>query len=74
MVDWKTGAEPTGNAMRAAAVQLAAYRVAWAELAECPPDRVRAAFHYVRSGRTIAPVDLLDADGLVALVSALPHD
>ncbi len=74
VVDWKTGAEPTGNAMRAAAVQLAAYRVAWAELAECPPERVRAAFHYVRSGRTIAPVDLLDADGLVALVSALPQD
>jgi len=61
-----------GEAMRAAAVQLAAYRIAWAELAGVPTDRVRAAFHYVRSGSTVAPADLLDSDGLTGLVGALP--
>jgi DNA helicase-2/ATP-dependent DNA helicase PcrA len=69
VVDWKTGTEPTGPA---AAVQLAAYRIAWADLAGVAPDRVRAAFHYVRTDRTVAPVDLLDADGLVALISSVP--
>jgi DNA helicase-2/ATP-dependent DNA helicase PcrA len=69
VVDWKTGTEPTGPA---AAVQLAAYRIAWADLAGVPPERVRAAFHYVRTDRTVAPVDLLDADGLVALISSVP--
>jgi DNA helicase-2/ATP-dependent DNA helicase PcrA len=74
VVDWKTGAEPTGAGMRAAAVQLAAYRVAWAELAGVEPELVRAAFHYVRSGQTVAPVDLLDAAGLIELVGSLPPD
>ncbi|MGI8697460.1 MAG: 3'-5' exonuclease, partial [Mycobacteriales bacterium] len=72
VVDWKTGEEPTGEAGRAAAVQLAAYRLAWADLARVGVDRVRAAFHYVRTGHTAAPVDLLDAAGLADLVSRLP--
>ncbi|MDT4945428.1 MAG: ATP-dependent helicase UvrD/PcrA, partial [Pseudonocardiales bacterium] len=71
VVDWKTGSRPTGAAAEAAAVQLAAYRLAWARLNHIPDDelhRVRAAFHYVRSGETVAPADLLDAAGLRALV------
>ncbi|HSV68152.1 MAG TPA: UvrD-helicase domain-containing protein [Mycobacteriales bacterium] len=72
VVDWKTGARPTGAAARAAAVQLAAYRLAWAALAGVPLDQVRAAFHYVRSGVTVRPVDLLDAAGLRALTEQLP--
>jgi DNA helicase-2/ATP-dependent DNA helicase PcrA len=71
VVDWKTGAKPTGEAARAAAVQLAAYRLAWAHLNGIPDERidtVRAAFHYVRSNDTVEPADLLDADGLRALV------
>jgi DNA helicase-2/ATP-dependent DNA helicase PcrA len=56
----------------AAAVQLAAYRLAWAELAGVPVEHVRAAFHYVRDGVTIRPADLLDAEGLTALITALP--
>ena len=75
VVDWKTGACPTGAAARAAAVQLAAYRLAWARLNGIPDDRlhrVRAAFHYVRSGQTVAPADLLDADGLRALILGPP--
>ena len=53
----------------AAAVQLACYRLAIAELRDLPLARVRAAFHYVRSGVTVAPADLLDADGIAALIA-----
>ncbi|GIG85856.1 UvrD-helicase domain-containing protein [Plantactinospora endophytica] len=72
VVDWKTGRQPTGVDADAAAVQLAAYRLAWAELAGVPVDRVRAAFHYVRENATVRPADLLDADGLAALVAQVP--
>lgn len=74
VVDWKTGRRPTGPEADAAAVQLAAYRLAWAELAKVPVDRVRAAFHYVAEGATVRPTDLLDADGLAALVTGLPPE
>ncbi|HEX6754744.1 MAG TPA: ATP-dependent DNA helicase [Mycobacteriales bacterium] len=70
VVDWKTGEPPREES--SAAVQLAAYRLAWAELAGVPVDQVRAAFHYVRSDSTVAPVDLLDAEGLRALVAGVP--
>ncbi|MEH1012801.1 UvrD-helicase domain-containing protein [Micromonospora sp. CPCC 206060] len=73
VVDWKTGRQPDGPAAEAAAVQLAAYRLAWAELAGVPVDRVRAAFHYVRAGVTVRPADLLDAEGLAALIVGIPE-
>ena len=69
VVDWKTGARPRGGDARAAAVQLAAYRLAWAHLAHAPLAEVRAAFHYVRSNETIRPADLLDADRLRTLIT-----
>ncbi|HEY2950822.1 MAG TPA: UvrD-helicase domain-containing protein [Micromonosporaceae bacterium] len=72
VVDWKTGRRPTGADATAAAVQLAAYRLAWAALAGVPVERVRAAFHYVRENLTVRPADLLAADGLTALVAGLP--
>jgi DNA helicase II / ATP-dependent DNA helicase PcrA len=73
VVDWKTGQPPSpGPEQRAVAVQLAAYRLAWATLTGVPVDRVRAAFHYVRSNRTIRPADLLDEAGLTALIEAIP--
>jgi len=72
VVDWKTGQPPTGADAAASAVQLAAYRLAWAELSGVPPDRVGAAFHYVRHNRTVRPADLYDADGLRKLVERLP--
>jgi DNA helicase-2/ATP-dependent DNA helicase PcrA len=74
VIDWKTGARPDGADATAAAVQLAAYRLAWAALAGVPVRRVRAGFHYVRDGATVRPADLLDAAGLAALVTALPSD
>ncbi|MFG1940150.1 ATP-dependent helicase [Micromonospora tulbaghiae] len=73
VVDWKTGRQPVGREADAAAVQLAVYRLAWAELAGVPVDRVGAAFHYVRDSATVRPADLLDAEGLTALVAAVPE-
>jgi DNA helicase-2/ATP-dependent DNA helicase PcrA len=73
VVDWKTG-EPPSSAedLRAAAVQLAAYRVAWATLAGVPLDQVRAAFYFVRHDQTLRPADLLDEAGLAALIEEVP--
>ncbi len=72
VVDWKTGAPPSPEAMPALSVQLAAYRLAWAALSGTPVERVRAALHYVRADRTVTPSDLLDAAGLRALVASVP--
>jgi DNA helicase-2/ATP-dependent DNA helicase PcrA len=72
VVDWKTGAVPDTARLRPLAVQLAAYRLAWAALSGTPLERVRAAFHYVRDDYTLHPVDLLDADGLRALLRSVP--
>ncbi|MFF2085861.1 ATP-dependent helicase [Nocardia sp. NPDC058176] len=76
VVDWKTGAEPGPADEPAVAVQLAVYRLAWARLMAArtgePEDRVLrrvgAAFHYIRSGRTIAPTDLAGPDELADLI------
>jgi DNA helicase II / ATP-dependent DNA helicase PcrA len=73
VVDWKTGRPPTDPEDAAArSVQLAAYRLAWAQLSGLPLERVGAAFHYVRHIRTVRPVDLLDREGLEALVTSVP--
>lgn len=53
VVDWKTNRRQTADPL-----QLAIYRVAWAELAGVPEDRVSAAFYYVRSGELVTPDDL----------------
>ncbi|MFI9409957.1 UvrD-helicase domain-containing protein [Nocardia gamkensis] len=76
VVDWKTGAEPSAAEEAAVAMQLAVYRLAWARLMgarEGRPehemlDRIGAAFHYVRTGRTIAPVNLAGPEELAELI------
>ena len=73
LIDWKTGRRPEGAAASAAAVQLAAYRMAWASLAGVPVSHVRAGFHYVREGATVRPAGLPDADALTALIQSLPE-
>jgi DNA helicase-2/ATP-dependent DNA helicase PcrA len=73
VIDWKTGRRPAAADASAAAVQLAAYRIAWASLAGVPVTRVRAGFHYVREGATVRPADLPDAAALAALVERLPR-
>jgi DNA helicase-2/ATP-dependent DNA helicase PcrA len=73
VVDWKTGRRPTpGRDADAAAVQLAAYRVAWAELVKVSVQEVSAAFHYVAEGITVRPADLLDERGLTELITQVP--
>ena len=73
VVDWKTGAVPDGDKLPALSVQLAAYRLAWAALSGSPVENVRAAFHYVQHDHTLRPTDLLDADGLRALIRSVPR-
>jgi DNA helicase-2/ATP-dependent DNA helicase PcrA len=71
VVDWKTGEPPSSEEeLRHAAVQLAVYRLAWAALHGCPPLAVRAAFHYVRTGRTVSPDTLPGADELAELLAS----
>ncbi len=72
VVDWKTGRPPTGERARAAAVQLAVYRLAWARRHDVPLDRVGAAFFYAATGVTSRPADLMDEAALEALVTSLP--
>ncbi len=73
VVDWKTGRPPSGDEARVASVQLAAYRLAWAQLMEVDVARVSAAFHYVAANRTVRPADLLDEDGLIELLARIPQ-
>lgn len=73
VVDWKTGAVPEPGRLAPLAVQLAAYRLAWAALRKVPVEKVRAAFHYVKYDRTVRPVDLLDAEGLRELLRSVPE-
>jgi DNA helicase-2/ATP-dependent DNA helicase PcrA len=73
VVDWKTGRPPSGDEARVVSVQLAAYRLAWAQLTDVPVERVSAAFHYVAANRTVRPADLLDAAGLAALLEQIPQ-
>ena len=49
-------------------MQLAVYRLAWSALTRSGLLQVRAAFHFVRTGVTVAPADLLDEAGLIRLL------
>lgn len=53
IVDWKTTRHRTADPL-----QLAVYRLAWAELHDLPLDEVTATFLYVRSGETVHPQGL----------------
>ncbi|WP_097268759.1 ATP-dependent helicase [Streptomyces sp. TLI_55] len=53
IVDWKTGRDRTGDPL-----QLALYRLAWAEQQDVPLESVTAAFVYVRSGEVVRLDDL----------------
>ncbi len=55
VVDWKTGPPPTGTRVSARALQLAAYRLAWARVRGVPLDRVRGAFFHAATGETLWP-------------------
>ncbi|MGI5367534.1 UvrD-helicase domain-containing protein [Streptomyces iakyrus] len=53
IVDWKTSRSRTADPL-----QLAVYRLAWAEQQGVPLESVTAAFLYVRSGEVVRPRDL----------------
>ncbi|MFH8786155.1 ATP-dependent DNA helicase [Streptomyces roseoverticillatus] len=63
IVDWKTS-----RAHDADPLQLAIYRVAWAEQHGLPLSSVTAAFVYVRDGETVRPPGLPDRAGLERLL------
>ncbi len=71
VVDWKTGAKPSGDRARVRALQLGAYRLAFARLRGLDPDQVDAAFYYAGTGETVFP-DLPDEEQLVALLGRIP--
>ncbi|MFD7769362.1 ATP-dependent helicase [Streptomyces sp. NPDC059787] len=50
IVDWKTGRDRTADPL-----QLAVYRLAWAEQQGVPPETVTTAFLYVRTGEIVRP-------------------
>jgi DNA helicase-2/ATP-dependent DNA helicase PcrA len=66
VVDWKTSRAPTADPM-----QLAVYRLAWAELTGVPAERVRAGFYYVRSGTLAEPEALPDRPELEGLLAGV---
>lgn len=53
VIDWKTNRDSSADP-----VQLALYRLAWAELHDLPLERVEAAFYYVRTGQVVGHHDL----------------
>ncbi|MDN5744796.1 MAG: ATP-dependent helicase, partial [Nocardioidaceae bacterium] len=63
VVDWKTNVRHSADPL-----QLALYRLAWAELHEVPLTRVRAAFYYVRTGELVEPEGLPDREAIEAML------
>ncbi|MGW0206535.1 UvrD-helicase domain-containing protein [Streptomyces sp. NPDC003233] len=64
IVDWKTSRTRTADPL-----QLAVYRLAWAEQQGVPPESVTAAFLYVRTGEVVRPQDLPDRAALERLLT-----
>ncbi len=64
IVDWKTGRTGTADPL-----QLAVYRLAWAEQQGVPPESVTASFLYVRTGEVVRPEGLPDRAALERLLT-----
>jgi DNA helicase-2/ATP-dependent DNA helicase PcrA len=69
VIDYKTGAVPTGADFEAASLQLSVYRLAWSDLVGVDPAVVQAGFLYVRTGELKRPDRLLDRDELATLLT-----
>lgn len=72
IVDWKTGSQPHGQEAETRALQLAAYRLAYARLRGLDPAQVAAAFYYAATGTTVYP-DLPPDDAIEQLLTAVVH-
>jgi DNA helicase-2/ATP-dependent DNA helicase PcrA len=66
ILDWKTGRSPA----RADPLQLAIYRLAWAEQQRVPLTSVSAAFLHIRTGSLVHPPDLPDRTTLERLLTS----
>lgn len=65
VVDWKTGKAPKGaDDLAKRQLQLALYRVAYAEFTGRPVDEVDAVFYFVADDLEVRPRELLDRAGL----------
>ncbi|HZA05222.1 MAG TPA: ATP-dependent DNA helicase, partial [Propionibacteriaceae bacterium] len=64
VVDWKTSRTETADPL-----QLAIYRLAWAEANSVPVGEVDAVFYYVRTDSTVRPPDLPERIELERLVT-----
>jgi DNA helicase-2/ATP-dependent DNA helicase PcrA len=64
VIDWKTSRNETADPL-----QLAIYRVAWAELVGIPVEQVGAAFYYVRTGDVIRHNNLPGRTELISLLN-----
>jgi DNA helicase-2/ATP-dependent DNA helicase PcrA len=71
VVDWKTGNVKSGEDLTDHAIQLAMYRLAYSKLHNVALENISAAFHYIPANQTIRPADLLDEDGIQALISTI---
>ncbi|PSM39547.1 ATP-dependent DNA helicase [Streptomyces dioscori] len=69
IVDWKTSRTRTADPL-----QLAVYRLAWAEQRGVPLESVQAAFLYVRSGEVVRPRNLPDRAALERLLLEEPPE
>jgi DNA helicase-2/ATP-dependent DNA helicase PcrA len=69
VVDWKTSKQDVADPL-----QLAIYRLAWADLAGVPLEAVGAAFAFIRSGTILRPEDLPDAQAIEALLAGDPEE
>ncbi|MDI9831341.1 UvrD-helicase domain-containing protein [Streptomyces sp. KAU_LT] len=67
IVDWKTNRARTADPL-----QLALYRLAWAEQQGVPLESVDAVFLYVRSGEVVRPDALPDRSALERLLTGEP--
>ena len=67
VIDWKTNAAQTADPL-----QLAIYRVAWAELTGVDVALVEAAFYYVRTGEVVDHPDLPRRERLEKLLCSAP--
>lgn len=66
IVDWKTQRHESADAL-----QLAIYRIAWAELRGIDVSQVRAVFYYVRTDHVSEPAVLPDRAGLRAEIDRI---
>jgi DNA helicase II / ATP-dependent DNA helicase PcrA len=64
VVDWKTNRAATADPL-----QLAIYRLAWAELHDVPVEQVRAVFYYVRPGSVVEPDHLPGREELEGILT-----